>query len=580
MAVNPYAAELYCNMIASFRLADTTAAADATVTATGYDTDISQLSQTHDGIETMSAKWATLENGGWPLDGTCDIMPDSLTGVQTGFWSNLSDADGNLSGVALTYTFAANHSSYGFTMAFDDKTNWYPKSITVAAYNSTNTLLDSKTFDCASPQQAVIMPVTNYRKVIVTFSSTQLPYQRVHLSACIFGVVEAPGLMKASILYETDPRMKALPTGELSITIDNTDGKYNQRSPNSLYAYLQEGQPFDNLKIGLGPSRAGIEYTDMGKQFYFTKSAAKDSSMTADITANDMIYKMGKTTYRKGINGTDTVSNLVSAVLLDSGTGLTANIPTAIGARVIGSNIPLVTHREAIRLIAQAARCSAFINRAGELELAEIAAGTPSDTLDGSNMLDWPDIQVDDAVNTVNVTVYSYYRKLAVDDVSMYEGTATISGTQTIWIEYSSSATSPSTTVTGGTLVSTVYYYYGAYLTITASGEVTIKITGADELTSSHYEYSANNITGSEAAQTLKIDNALIVSTDIASAVATYQLGLSRVTYPVTEMGNPSRELIDTATITDAYGGTGNAVITKQKYSYDGGLKCELEAVE
>lgn len=576
MAVNPYTAELYCGMVLSFRLVDTTAAADVTVTATGYDTSISQLAQTHDGVETMSAKWATLETGGWPLNGTCDIMPDSVSGIQTGMWSTVSDAGGVLTNVTLTYIATADHDSYGFTLAFDDKANWFPKSVTIAAYNSSNVLIDSDTLDCTSSRQAIIMPVENYRKVIVTFNTTQLPHQRVHLSECVFGVIEAPDLMKATILYETDPRMEKLPCGEMVATIDNSDGKYNQRSPNSLYAYLQEGQPFDELKIGLGTSRAGIEYTDMGTQFHFTKSAAKDSSMTADITANDLIYKLDKTTYKKGTNSTATVSTLVSAVLTDSGTGLTATIPTAIGARVIGSNIPLVTHREAIRLIAQAARCSAFVNRSGVLEFAEIAVGTSSDTLDGSNMLDWPDISVDDAVNTVEISMYSYGAR-SLDTETVYTGTAAVSGTQDVWIEYDPTS-SASASVTGGTLNSATYYLRSAKLNITASGNVTITVTGYS-LNESKTTYSANNITESETVQSLSIDNELITSSAIAAAVATYQLGLSRVTYPVTEMGNPTRELIDTATITDAFGGTGDAIVTKEKYTYDGGLQCELEAV-
>ncbi len=577
--VNPYAAELYCKMLLSFRLVDNTAAADATTTATGYNTSISQLAQTHDNVEAMSAKWATLETKGWPLDGTCDIMPDSVSGYQTGLWSNASNASGALSGVTATVTFTVDHDSYGFTLAFDDKADWYPKSVTLAAYNSSNTLIDSETFDCVSARQVLIMPVENYRKIIITFNTTQEPYQRVHMAECVFGVIELPELIKTTVLYETDPRMQKLPCGELVATIENSDGRYNQRSPNSLYAYLQQGQPFNELKTGLGESQADIEYVNMGTQFYYTKSAAKDGSMTADITANDLFYRMDKTIYRKGTNSTDTVTNLIAAVLADSGTGLTASIPSAIGSRVIGSCIPLVSHREAIRLIAQAARCSAFINRNNQLQLAVVAVGTSLDALDGSNMLDWPDVEVDDAVNTVNVSISSTYTKFSASAVKAYSGTVTISGTQTIWCEYSTRVISPSATVTGGTLNSATYYMYGAFLTITASGSVTISIAGSDEQDTSESTYSANNITGSEIAQSLDIKNSLITSTAMAAAVATYQLGLSRLTYPVSEIGNPSRELIDTATITDAYGGTGNAVITKEKFTFDGGLVCEMEAV-
>ena len=577
-SVDPYTAELYCDMLASFRLTDDTAIADATATATGYNATITQLAQTHDGIDAMSGKWGTFETDGCPLDGSLVAMPDSFTGLQTGMWSNLSDADGVLTGVSLTQTFTADHDSYGFTLAFDDKANWYPKSVTISAYDSADVLMDSKTLDCTSAHQIFDMPITNYRKVVATFATTQKAYQRVRLSDCMFGVIESPDLISAAILYETDPRMKSLPVGELVVTIDNSDEKYNQRSPNSLYSYLQSGQSFYRLEIGLGESRSTIEMVDMGKQFFYTKSAAKNGSMTAEITANDLLYRMDKTTYKKGLSGTDTVANLINAVLTDSGVGLISNIPAAIGARVIGKNIPLVNHREAIRMIAQAARCVAFVGRDGYLKLVDISVGTSTDNLDGTNMLEWPDIAVSDAVNVVNVAVYSFYTRLATDFI-MYSGTATISGTQTIWVEYSEGGTSPETVVTGGTLVSAAYYYYGAYLTITASGDVTIEITGDYEVKESSYTYSATSVTGDETEQSLSIDNQLIVSTEIAAAVATYQLGLSRLKYPVTEMGNPARELADTTTIVDAYGGTGDAVVTKQKYTYDGGLQCEMEAV-
>ena len=121
-AFAPYADARKCDIRVSFRLIDNDAYSDATATAAQYNTDISQLSQTHDLTEGMSAKYATLETYGWPLDGSCAIMPDSVSGIQTGLWSVASGADGTFTtNPSLTFSFTEDHSSVGFTVIFDDK---------------------------------------------------------------------------------------------------------------------------------------------------------------------------------------------------------------------------------------------------------------------------------------------------------------------------------------------------------------------------------------------------------------------------------------------------------------------------
>ena len=579
---NAYPDARYSNMRVSFRLIDTTAQTDATASGTGYNTTVSQIVQSANGTETMTAKWATLETGGWPLDGSCSIMPDSVSSLQTGWWSNISDSDGNFStSPTLTFNFASAHSSIGFTVFFDDKANQYPKSMTITAYDASNAILATQTVTCKSIKQVVEMPVTDYRKVVLSFSGTQQPNQSVRVAEVVFGIVQQfdkDNMTQSELLYEVAPLSDSQPCGQMTITIDNSDHKYNMLSPNSLYSYLQQGQ-YLQAEIGAGGSKNNLEYVNMGK-FYFAKSEAADDSMTAKIMAYDRLYQLGKTTYRKGTNSTATVSTLINAVLTDANIGLTASIPTAIGSRIIGSCIPLVSHREAIRIICEAASCVAYINRNDVLVLADISAGTVVDTLDGDNMYAYPTISVSDRVNTAYVSVYTTYTKLSTTSVKAYMGTVGISGTQTIWVEYSARVVSPSTTLSSGTLNSAVYYMYGALLTITASGSITITISGTDEQDTSESTYAGTNKTITETEQAVKVQNPLITSTDMASAVATWLLAQSRYTYSIKERGNPARELLDTVTITDAYAVNGNAVITREQYTFDGGLSCQTKAVK
>jgi hypothetical protein len=558
-------------MRVSFRLIDTTAAEDATPTGDGTNTDISQIAQTHDGVEKLSAKWATLETGGWPLDGSCEIMPDDLSEVQTGWWSEVSDENGEFAtDPKLTFAFSEDHSSVGFTVFFD---NQHPREMTVTAYDALDSVIASETVTVTGLIQVVEMPVENYRKVAISFSGTLKPYQSVRVVEVAFGIVQIYDKANSTggtILYEVSPRSETQPTGELTITIDNTDRKYNMRSPNSLYAYLQQGQPLD-AEVGIDG-----EYIPMGR-FYFAKSEAKDASMTAQITAYDWFYRLDKGLYRCGTNDTDTVENLVNKVINDSGLDITVRIPANIGSRVIGACIPIVSHREAIRLIAQAARCVAFINRDDELELAELAVGTPVDTLDGNNMRDYPEVSVDDRVNTVDVAVYALYQQ-SPDDETLYEGIVVVRGTQDVWIAYSEPGQSAAASVSGGTLNNAAYYLYGAKLNITAAGEVTITVIGK-ALRSSESICTLSDTEPNEIPQPLQIRNPLITTTEMAESVAAWVLSISRLVYPVTWRGNPALELMDTVTIEDAYGTDENAVIVKQQFSFDGTLSCETKAV-
>lgn len=422
--------------------------------------------------------------------------------------------------------------------------------------------------------------VTGYRKVVITFQSTQKPYQSVRVMEVVFGIIQEfdrENMTDGDILYEMDPKSDSLPAGQLTVTIDNSQHRYNMLSPSSIYAYLQQGQPLD-AEIGVGATETGLEYVGMGR-FYFAKSEAADDSMTAKITAYDRIYQVDKGTYRKGVNGTATVATLVAAVLADAGIGLTASIPAAIGNRVIGSCIPLVSHREALRMIAQAARCVCYIDRAGVLVFADLTAGTAVDALTKSNMPNYPVVSVSDQVNTADVSVFSLVNSASDKVETICSSTVTINGTQDVWIEFPEAVGSPSISVSGGTLNKGTAYLYSACLNITATGSVTFTVTGY-RMTSTETVYTATNIQSGEDVQPVKVQNKLIVNTDIAAAVAAWTLAFSRVSYSINERGNPARELLDTASIEDTYGVNGNGVITKETYKYDGTLSCQTEAVK
>lgn len=570
-----YADDRWSAMRVQFQLVDVTAAEDAAPTATN-ECRLSNLRQTCDGVTAMGRKLATLEKDYWALDGTFEVPEANISRTQTGWWSGvLSGADGVFSvPPALTFAFTQNHTSVGFTLHFDEAAGEWPEDFTITTFGAGGNRIS---IDVATGNDGPVyisnMPAENYRRVEISFRKTAKPFRRVRVSEVVFGVVqtfENQNTASLTLLYETSPRMDALPVGEMTVTIDNRDHRYNIVSPNGVFRYLQEGQCLDTV-LGVGRTRDGIESVNMGRH-YFYRSKAADSSMTAEITARDRLFFLDKGSYRKGVNTQDTVDRIVTDILEDSGAKLTASIPPEIGTLVIGRCLPVCTHREALRCVAQAACAVCYVDRDDVLRFTKLQEAAPVDTLDLDNMETVPDIEVADRVNTVEVSAY------ALQDASdqpeqekLYEGAVALDGGNTeLWTVYSGPARNAVASVTGGTLVSAVYYLYAAKLVISGAGEAAVTINGIP-LSRSESVYTLRERRPEETEQAVPLENPLITTTDQAKRLAAWRLSLEqrRLTYPIFERANPARGLGDTVKVFDAYGENRNAVVVRQEIMFD-----------
>jgi len=406
-AYSPYALVRTCGLKVSFRLTDTGAAGDAVSSATGAG-GLSQVQQTHDNVEALSARYAGLELGGWILDGGCKVAPNSVLGLQTGFWSAISLSDRSFEILpSLTYEFAHDHSSLGFTVFFVE--DLYAEKMTVDVYELSGAKIGHAVVTVTGNVQAVDMPVSAYRRVVLTFPQSRKPLQRIKIAEVVFGLVEnftASNVKSASITYEVSPTAQSLPSHELNLTIDNTDKKFNVGSPNSLYSYLQQGQILDT-EIELGVPDGDMEPVSMGK-FFYSSSKARPGEVMANIISNDPFIQLDKNTCKIGTEGAWTMEEAVVAVLTDSGLDITVSIPANIGTRVVNKCIPnTASHREALRLIAQAARCTCYFNRDSVLVFKDICVDVSVDELNDENMYTPAGPEDTGRINTVALTVGS-----------------------------------------------------------------------------------------------------------------------------------------------------------------------------
>lgn len=566
---NPYPPERWSNIRVIFDLVDVDAAENATVAATSQ-ASISKIDQTHNRITTAGNKIASLEQNYFLLDGSF-ILPNQSENGEVGWWSQeISDSIKTLiNPQILEFNFTADQSSVGFTVIFDDKANQYAEDFKIQVYNSAGTLMGEDIVTNNTKYKYVSdMPIDGYRRVKITFTKTSFPYRRVRVTEIVFGIIQTfdnCNTTEMKLLYEISPRSENLPSNELTLTIENVNKKYNMINPKGIYKYLQEGQAL-SVALGVGDSKETIEYINMGR-FYYTTSTAEDNSLTAQIVAHDKIYDLDRDVYRKGLNTTDTVLNIVNDIIADSGIQIPINIPQLIASRVIGRNIPVISHREALRMVAQAARAVCFINRNGILVFAELVEASSVDTLNNNNMTSPVKVSVSELVNVIEVTSFDFR---AGSSNEIYKAVVSINGSRTLWVQYSGAASSVTASITGGTINKAEYYLYAAKFTITASADVTLVLTGnsLDQVQSTYR-------TGTENPELLKrIENPLVKSS-FSADFGQWILGVlkKRVTYNAEERGNPAREVGDTIKIYDAYNENRNAIVTKEEYNFNGVLK-------
>src|SRR5699024_11070734 len=195
----------------------------------------------------------------------------------------------------------------------------------------------------------------------------------------------AKSISSVTIRQSVNPWAESLASAEVDATIDNSDQLYNMINPEGLYLYLQDGQFMEWSLI------VNDEPIYMGRA-YFTSAESEDGGLTASITFNDRLLVMDDMEFNGGADGTWTLEAAVSAILTASGTGITAVFDGSLGNTTIKKSIPQGTSmREALRLCAQAAMCTCYIDRNNELHFFTPSVASTADD-------EWTrDIQHEDA---------------------------------------------------------------------------------------------------------------------------------------------------------------------------------------
>ncbi len=263
---------------------------DATFSATDKQT-FSNLTDLKKNTVT-SKPYATYEPDYWLLDGNYKFKPNDNTHV--GLWS-LSQS--NASGVfsvppQLTITFGSVQSSDGLTLRFASASNDFADDIDVAYYNASNVLIRTDNYTPTSWEFSTGQAVASFKKIIVTFNSTNKAYRYLRLTGVDFGeliVFEGSDILEAQIVEEISPLSTELPVGTFDFTIFSNDEDFNIFNPAGVYTNLQENQPIDVYEF------IDNEMVYVGQ--YFLKTWENVSEQKIKFTAVNQLGLLDKLPY-------------------------------------------------------------------------------------------------------------------------------------------------------------------------------------------------------------------------------------------------------------------------------------------
>lgn len=543
---------------------------------------ISRIDQATDGVRD-SKRYATFEPGRWPLNGSVALPPalDELPEAQVGWWSdNLCDENGIFSNPeTLDIVFAQAANLIGVSITFDPAFDECAKDFALTVYDANNSEIHIENVINNRLARFVLeQGLQGVKRISVAISTWSVGYRRARVLEVDFGIVYVYGagdMTDLNVLREVDLLSESLPAGELKYVLDNQAKRFSVFGPSGAYHGLQKRQP---VKAELGAEVDGqTEFVPVG-MYYLTDWASDEEAMTASFTARDRLDWLSQGRYRRGSFGQKSLYDLAADILDDAGID---NYVLDDCLKVIHTSqpVPVLSHREALRIVAQASRCVVYVDTDDVLRVQRLVDEPAGMMIGLGDVYEIPKITLEPVTASVSVDKVNLLVSDEVEEV--YKATHNISGQMSLIISYNGACTNHQVSVVGGAVVSAEHYAYTSYLVISGAGpvEVTVAAYTAEERRSTHTEY-AQGILPSDVTTTAHIDNPLIDTDLLAADVAAWVLAElnRRLRYEIYWRQNPALDIGDTVGIEAQPGQALGARVMRQEYIFDGALEGKTDA--
>lgn len=597
-----------------------------------YLTDLSQL--TNDVFKT-TRNYGTLEDMFFKLDGTKYLLDETDNG-ELGFISeSLCNENGVFTTpVELVCTYPSLVTTTGRTVYFDSGADAVPRFFSFIYYDASNVIL--KKIDVSNNTEYIYTDkthVANYKRMVFKVAAMTKPYRRVRILEDVPGVYlryDDKQVISMSFNQSVDILSNEIVTGQLNVMVENTAKQIDILNTKGIEKALSYNQSMEVYMNMIFPDNT-VEEILIGRLALNTWKTS-NNTLSASFTARDIMETLSLNEYYKDIRLATRITSMVETgwhwdeieeiivaefspsysfefvpktlyalaeeVLTDAGIA-DYTIDASLQEITTTGIIPIVTHKEALRLIAQAGQCVVLPRADNSIHIKKIATTTALDTavdsLDYSVLFEAPDV---DAAGKVKEVV----TKIVVPSASwassgnVYDDVSLVTGTEDVVVKFSNSVLptflctnfqangmDKYVKITNGTLdaANSILYNSGAKLRITAIGtgavEVGIAITGftLNTDTSKSVTVACGAVAANSYGATTKtIDNRLVNTHANALAVATYgAYWYDRgYVYNLSWRQNPAVENLDVITIHDDFDVDNNVLFVERTIDYTGGV--------
>lgn len=476
--------------------------------STSEQGNVSYPAQTADAVEQVPYKWASLD-GSWVLDGSFRLAPtpDKLAQYQFGWWgSQLAGTDGAFASPypALTVTHLPRP-VHTLRVVGDSARGEYPVDFTIELYAADNTLLYTETVTGNTQvawSKVLATPVLDVAKQVLTITRWSHAGRQVKIAEFFTSIKEtylSGDLVSLRLLEEREASQGSLPVGnitanEITLVLNNESHKFdpdNEQSP--LFRLLK---PNRRIRAWLGAEVNGEEeWVPLGT-FWSLDWDSRDDTLEATVTARDRMELLRKGTFQSSQVQTNvSLYALAEQVLQDA--GLKAS-EYAIDPSLQNIVVPYawfepVSHREALRTIAEAALAVVYADRDGivRVEPFALAGVMPVLTITEDDYflpLRAPSKQAEVA-NQIIVTTQPLRSAAVAEEVYRSNEPITVpaQSSKTVTVYYNKrpvieAVASPENPPSGVSITGATYYGWGATVTISNSNttdqQVTLVVSG------------------------------------------------------------------------------------------------------
>ena len=461
--------------------------------------------------------YATLEKNYFMLNGTHKLM--NGTEKDMGWWSKSISNENRqfINPPTLTFDFVnETHSSIGLTLKFSELD--YCNHLKIQYYDASDIIISEKEFYPDAYEYFCEDVVERYKKIVITFYSTDKPYRYVRLYSITYGRIiyfAGNNLVDANIIEETNLLSDELSINTLDFTTYSQDDAFNILNPQGIYKSLQERQQLKAYKIQNG------EETSMGT-FYLDKwKNEKDKTM--NFSAIDLIGLLDKTDFMGGMYVNSSFETVVNEIMTSAGfTSDNYNIQEELKEISVSGYMPIITHREALQQLLFAVGAVANCSRSDIIKIYRINENETPNKISKANIFKGTkEIEQNEIVTGVSVISHTYLQ--SGEEATLFEGTLNSGTHKVIFAEPVYNIT-----CTNGTIIESNTNY--AIIQVSASANVIVKgYKYTDNMQTFFIEFEGLN--PNEKRNVLKIENDYLINNNNAAEIANRVLNYYRNSY-------------------------------------------------